>query len=283
MNRPTRVSPFSALLLWAVPCLSPGSVFAHESYLDWHRPTYFIARYNANETGGVEEAKLQISIRTKLFRGGPASVQLAYTQRSLWDVGRESSPFLTTDFNPELYLEIVPASLRVPFVRIGYEHESNGVSEDHESRSWNRGFLSIRLAAGTATQMTFGDPGEGTGWGAYLDAKGWVFDAQGEEKDLFDRYAGYWEIEADFSYRAAPRRYGVFRCLLGAAGLDVRLRGLPIHEGDRGFLEAGARVALARRMHAYVQYFRGYGELMTFFDQDGWQEGIFWMGLRFGP
>ncbi|MEO8835324.1 MAG: phospholipase A [Caldimonas sp.] len=93
------------------------------------------------------EAKLQLSVRTKLYEGlllPGADLWFAYTQQSLWQIysGSISRPFRATDHEPEL-IYIVPAPLELPFgfktkmVGLGLAHQSNGQALPF-SRSWNR-------------------------------------------------------------------------------------------------------------------------------------------------
>ena len=93
------------------------------------------------------EAKLQISVRTKLAEGlllPDADLWFAYTQQSLWQIysGGISRPFRATDHEPEL-IYIVPTLFDLPLgfkakmTGIGLAHQSNGQALPF-SRSWNR-------------------------------------------------------------------------------------------------------------------------------------------------
>jgi len=271
-----------AALLAAISGL-PSAVTADSGiWVDFHRTNFIVSRYDENgRNGAFDDAKFQFSIRTKLLEFDLNSLQLAYTQRSRWDVAEESAPFETTDFNPELFLEFAAIVPAITFVRLGIEHESNGVVEDLDSRSWERAYASMRLGVGTCSGMHYtGDPL--SGWGAFLEGKGWVFQANLDEKNLFHTYAGYYEVRADIRYRAPIWGEGVFEEFLRSAGLEFRMRGLPIEEGDRGLVEVVARLALTRTMQLYVQYFRGYGELLAYLDAEGWREQVIRFGLRFG-
>ena len=93
------------------------------------------------------EAKLQISVRTKLAEGlllPGADLWFAYSQQSLWQIysGGISRPFRATDHEPELiYIVPVPFDLPLGFkakmAGVGLAHQSNGQALPF-SRSWNR-------------------------------------------------------------------------------------------------------------------------------------------------
>ncbi|MEO7335002.1 MAG: phospholipase A [Caldimonas sp.] len=93
------------------------------------------------------EAKLQVSVRTKLAEGlllPDADLWFGYTQQSLWQLysGGISRPFRSTDHEPELFY-IVPTPLDLPLgwkmkmTGVGLAHQSNGQALPL-SRSWNR-------------------------------------------------------------------------------------------------------------------------------------------------
>ncbi len=106
------------------------------------------------------EAKLQISLRAKVAEDlllPGADLWVAYTQRSLWQLwdARESSPFRSTDYQPEvIYVVPIPAQIgKLPLgwnwrmLQLGFAHHSNGQS-DPLSRSWNRVSLGAGLERG---------------------------------------------------------------------------------------------------------------------------------------
>jgi phospholipase A1 len=106
----------------------------------------------ANHTGTLPEyrdleAKLQVSIRTKLVEGlvlPNADLWFAYTQQSLWQLYSAgiSRPFRSTDHEPELiYIAPLHADLplgwKLKLAGLGLAHQSNGQTLPL-SRSWNR-------------------------------------------------------------------------------------------------------------------------------------------------
>lgn len=111
-----------------------------------HEPVYFI--YGPEAPG----AKFQFSFKYRLL-GDRATLDdaipalhglyIGFTQRSLWDIDADSSPFFDTSYMPELMLEsqrvIDPGSeggLKLLGYQAGVRHESNG-RDGSASRSLN--------------------------------------------------------------------------------------------------------------------------------------------------
>jgi phospholipase A1 len=113
-----------------------------------------------------EEAKFQLSVRTKLlqdvgFPGG--DLWGAFTTQTMWQVYNhaDSRPFRNTDYQPEL-IYVVPTAQpyrALPFgwqwryTQLGLAHQSNGQS-DPLSRSWNRVYLGAGFERGNWTFTT---------------------------------------------------------------------------------------------------------------------------------
>ena len=115
-----------------------------------HEPVYFI--YGADAPG----AKFQFSFRYRVLgeraRLGeklPAlrGLYAGYTQRSLWDIKADSSPFYDSSYMPELLFEsqsVVDPGGEGGFKLLGYQagvrHESNG-NQGADSRSLNIAYI----------------------------------------------------------------------------------------------------------------------------------------------
>jgi outer membrane phospholipase A len=122
-----------------------------------HEPVYFI--YG----GAAPAAKFQFSFKYRLVgdRGElgeavPAlrGVYFAFTQRSLWDINGNSSPFYDTSYMPELMFEsqaLVDPDAAGGFKFLGYQagvrHESNG-RDGPDSRSLNIAYVRPAVAYG---------------------------------------------------------------------------------------------------------------------------------------
>jgi outer membrane phospholipase A len=103
--------------------------------------------YGVYGPGTNSEARLQISFKYRLFGlgaadasgGGQEGLHFAYTQRMFWDLGADSSPFRTIDFQPELFY-VTPSATTASgasfAAQVGIGHESNG-RDGRDSRSLN--------------------------------------------------------------------------------------------------------------------------------------------------
>ncbi len=121
--------------------------------------TYKINYFTLNNWPNNDNAqvKFQFSVKYKFFDrdvsvwGRPLALYLAYSQKSLWNVGQNSMPFEESNYNPEAFLNYTVNSARGPVelrdVVLGlYEHESNGLAGP-QSRGWNRAYVAVRLGS----------------------------------------------------------------------------------------------------------------------------------------
>ena len=114
---------------------------------------------------------------------------LGYTQKSLWDLKSDSSPFEDTSYMPESFYLQDKIDLGVPWIsafgfQTGYQHESNGRDGD-DSRSTNYLYFQPIMAFHL--------------WDNYhlkIAPKAWLYVNNDDETngDL-DDYRGYYEIE----------------------------------------------------------------------------------------
>ncbi len=126
--------------------------------------THKINYITVNNVGGKDntQVKFQFSAKYKFLdkdfsvQGKPLSINFAYSQKSLWNVGQESMPFEENNYNPEGFLDYGLNLIQGPFslrnIILGYEHESNGVAGP-PSRSWNRAYASVRLGLFPVEQL----------------------------------------------------------------------------------------------------------------------------------
>jgi len=196
------------------------------------------------------EAKIQISLRTKLAEGlllPDADLWVGYTQVSLWQLydGSSSSPFRSTDYEPELmYVLPTPAPLRAlpwgwqwRYGMLALAHQSNGQSEPL-SRSWNRAYAAAGFERGDLSLVM------------KLNHR---FDEDEGDDDNPDltHYRGRGELQLGW----APGR--------SLATLQWRSN---LHDWDHGSLQLDWSYPLdaqhPRALRWYVQLFTGYGETL---------------------
>lgn len=113
-----------------------------------HRKNYFLLySYKSGAGDGIPggdnyEWEFQISLRSDLWRSEDQEcrVAFAYTGHSFWQIFAESSPFRTTDHEPEIFFErdwIMGSKSKALQARVGANHLSNGEA-GAASRSMNR-------------------------------------------------------------------------------------------------------------------------------------------------
>ena len=116
-----------------------------------YKMNYFLPFSHTNHdlSGSKNEVKFQISIKKRLFEnllGLDEKYYLGYTQTSLWQLYRHSSPFRENSYQPEFFVDFPIHFDGYDYfnnLRLGFLHESNGKDDDHEqSRSWNRLYAS---------------------------------------------------------------------------------------------------------------------------------------------
>lgn len=187
------------------------------------------------------EAKFRLSFKrpvtTTLF-GSDASLFLAYSQLSLWQVWDRdrSSPFRETNYNPEVFVHIPHHEHTfIRWWRFGYEHESNGQNLP-TSRSWDRAYASV------------GSKYDGFSfaykiWLRFTErSKLHEDDPDGDDNPDIHRYYGFSELKAN--YLSGKNEFA----FVGKRGT---------HHGS---FEISYNREIAGKLYLYLQYFNGYGE-----------------------
>ncbi|HRE81832.1 MAG TPA: phospholipase A [Opitutaceae bacterium] len=208
-----------------------------------HEPIYFI--YGAEEPA----AKFQFSFKYRILNFGqeavPQTLQFAYTQRSLWDIEADSSPFFDTSYMPELVFESLapmPEQTDAWFTWLGYQaaykHESNG-RDGSLSRSLNtlnlRGAFSI---GGLESWQLLVIP----------EVFGYIGDL--ENNPDIENYRGYGQLRMVFG-----RNDGPTLMFTGIAGKDFDHRTYQLD-----FTVPFRTRFLEFEAYFLIQYFNGFGE-----------------------
>jgi outer membrane phospholipase A len=162
-----------------------------------HQPNYFV--YGA---GNEPAAKFQFSLKYRLLTfGGPErpSLQLAYTQRSLWDLRESSQPFYDTSYMPELFVESLrpPSSGRrrpLSFLgwAAGYRHESNGKGGE-DSRGCDVLYARAGLAGGATAAWYFA-----------IVPEIWQYLATTDQLPDLEEYRGYGKLQLIVGHGSGP-------------------------------------------------------------------------------
>ena len=210
------------------------------------------------------EVKFQISLRYALTdpqRRVPGQLFLAYTSLSHWQLYDmdNSSPFRTTDHEPELFWEWYMTDLFG--MRGGVSHQSNGEG-GAESRSWNRIY-----AEALWNGVDRWDERKTNEWGVAL--KVWrAFDVSDNNDDITD-YLGNFELRTDW-VMPFDARHGQL--------LSVLLRREP--DDWRGALEVNYSRDFIGRSRLLFQYFGGYGESLLEYNEYAQRLSV---GFEFSP
>jgi phospholipase A1 len=209
-----------------------------------HLPMYFI--YSPK----VPEGKFEVSVKYRLLDipgEGVRGMYLGYTQRSLWNLGQPSNPFLDTSYMPELFWEsLEPRRAAHGSVSwLGYQagalHESNGRPAGSDKRSLNEVFVRPIVKLGSYD-----------GWNLVVMPRLLSYlPGLGGNPDI-TRYRGYAEWSAIIGQNTGP-------ALLVVDRVGSRF--------DRNSLEMNLTFPISIRKadfasYILVQYFDGYGETL---------------------
>jgi phospholipase A1/A2 len=232
-----------------------GAMEFFKEHFFGYEPFYFLA--------GTESpnAKFQISLRYRILNHeGPLAQKvpwlegfnLAYTQRSLWDLEGESAPFLDSSYMPEfLYRwERVDRGRWASWLRLdlqgGLQHESNGKG-GADSRSLNVAYL--------RPTITLGQP---AGFRGTLAPGVWAYVGSLDDNPDLRDYRGYADLRANVGW---------------ARGLQLGAWGRLGSDGNHGSVQLDLTYPMMRllsgsfSLYLQAQYFTGYGESLLLYNQ----------------
>jgi outer membrane phospholipase A len=192
------------------------------------------------------------------FRG----LYFAYTQRSLWDTGADSSPFYDTSYMPELFFEwlapqngIAGGGFHWLGMQTGVGHESNG-KDGVDSRSMNTAYLRAAMMFGVAES-----------WRLLVVPRVFSYLDTGDENADIADYRGYGELQLAFGKNDSVQ--------LGAA-TRIGTSGKGSFQVD---LTQPVRIPVINlQTYLQLQYFDGYGESLRTYSQ---KSSIWRLGLAF--
>lgn len=216
-------------------------------FIQEHRP-FFIA-FGDNKMNTI----LQISMKYELIKN--TNVFLGYTQFSVWELWKQSSPFRDHNFNPELFWTFVNLKDKYDFTAsVGpFEHKSNGRDGDAD-RTYDSSYVEFEKGL-TISKVRLGFNNK-----LYV-----LYNMAGNT--AIKEYMGFWKtgltVDFDVPYLDKEQLYINF-----IPGLESNL--------SKSTLEAGAkfRTLFGQDFAPYilVQYWRGY--LASLLDYNTFGEGI---------
>jgi phospholipase A1 len=249
-----------------------------DSPVSTHKVNYFsLNRWPGNTNA---QAKFQISMKFKVlkpnlyvFKYNVFPAYVAYTQKTLWNVGQQSRPFEESSINPEFFLDYPVNSAIIGRFKLRsivispIEHESNGLA-GVQSRGWNRQYVLIKF--GLESKKKLEESNSFLSDKAMLYVKLWHASSYSDEtaylrsigsNDKFLDYMGQGEIGVsvrNFLWGGSLRDHQ----------LDVKT---PIFRAQsKNSYELEFRQQLPNTNFAlYLQYWYGYGETLMRFDQFG--------------
>lgn len=235
-NDSTTHAPFRPEFIEATPEQITEQV-DKEADFGMYKDNYIITGIPTNKPTNKETAdvKFQFSIRHRMLKGTlpfNSFLMLTYTQKSFWDVYRDSAPFADSNYNPGFMLgaPVTQHGKLRGMLALSLEHESNGRDGD-ASRSWN--FIGLS--------------------GAYLynryfwtQVKFWI--PQVSQKDNPDllKYRGIGFVA--LNYRSFTDRF--------AASVVLN----PAKKGLNTRIELAARVTKRANYYFFLQWEQGYSE-----------------------
>lgn len=192
-----------------------------------------------------------------------------YTQRSFWDICRESAPFRATNYQPEIFFKntFMAKNIRAE-TYTGYRHESNGRDGD-ESRGWDRVYTRLRFPIGDSRRF-FVPSTDTTEW--VLDAQLWYPFSVSENNSDIKEYAGYGELGVTYT----PNSKNRFRLTLRKGG--------GFDDWDRGLANLDWIFELPRtNIEMIAQFTNGYADSLDRYDQHEYALRIGFIFSDFNP
>lgn len=193
-----------------------------------------------NETA---DAKYQISFKERLTNAVlpfETYLFLSYTQKSFWNIYRESSPFSDTNYNPAIAIGkiLLTKNKMLSIFTVAIEHESNGRDTIY-SRSWNK--VSFTYFFPIAKQQT-------------IKIQGWIlFAYKTNNADLME-YVGYGEL--------------VYTNQFNKLTLDLTFRkGANFDKKGSIMAQVYYKTSIKSNKFLTIQYYNGYAESLLNYTQ----------------
>jgi len=226
----------------------PASLFSA------YRANYLVIGPEHSPVAGNTTSKFQLSLK---YDTG-ANWYFAYTQRSYWDIARDSSPIIDHNIEPGVFYYWKPkteiaARWRIDSARTGFVHQSNG-KDGANSRAWNRAYVEPLFR-----------------WQEFIvEPKLWVIVSTDEQNRDIKDYYGYADIVFGIETGTRQRftvtgRQGLKH---GSLQIDISLPANSLFTGN------------TMRPYLYAQLWTGYGETLLYYNV---RTSALRIGIEFHP
>ena len=267
-----------------------------------YKPNYILGSTNGGENSTCD-IKFQFSVKQRLApRLKPSETNeeiekswlrrfhFGYTQRSFWDICRDSAPFRDTVFAPELFHRTefrFPENGGTPkkriMTQIGVIHGSNG-KDGTDSRSWNRLYGEAVYMHGYKLRGSiFGVDSphgfkEGTTPVVSLGLVAWYIIDTGDENNDIEDYLGYSKLNIKYSTRGEQIALSSWIGKRGKVSVESNLvvKSFPII--NKIPVVGDILPSVNNTYFWQIQYFNGYGDELLKYNT---REKIARLGLLF--
>ena len=260
-----------------------------------YKPNYLIGSTSGGKNSS-EDLKFQISFKQRLAlsEDGEAIDEIdkdwrkrfyfGYTQRSFWDIGRDSAPFRDSVFSPELfYATENDDAANHRRMQFGLVHASNG-RDGNNSRSWNRAYGEVVYSYGhDLSEPLFGkDTSNGfegsTTPKISIGLTAWYIINTGDENNDIEDYLGYGRAMVKYSTKGEQINLSSWYGSEGKVSVEGNLliKTLPLLNRIPFIGEA---LPSPRNTYFWqIQYFNGYGDELLEYDS---RQRVARLGLLF--
>jgi phospholipase A1 len=214
--------------------------FDNGPYFTLYKDNYFTTgtALGHKPTGDNSDVKFQVSVSQRLTKSVMpfhSYLFLAYSQKCMWNVYKNSMPMRDLNFNPGIGLSrlLIVKDRLIGKLTFLIEHESNG-RDSINSRSWNR----ISLCANIFLDPNF-----------MIHGKYWIPIVDGENNRDILKYTGIYQT--GIAMTTSDHRMGFAVTLMKRKGWNMNWNTI---------IELNYRIFKNENQYFFLQYYNGYGE-----------------------
>ena len=120
-----------------------------------YEPSYFGFVTGHKKSEYVGDVKFKLSLKYKIIEDFP--LYFGYTQKSYWDIFKDSAPFRESNYAPEFFIKKNLKFEYMPNIQLGiWRHESTGES-GQGSHGWNTTYLEPTFCFNFSTKQCLAD------------------------------------------------------------------------------------------------------------------------------